>query len=398
MSEPVAVGWRGGLRAVVLAAAACGGSADPDGAAPDAAAGAPAESPASGAEDAGGWEKLPAPPLSGRTGAVVASLGTSIVVTGGWNYLCPPDADCVLPDEPPHVDGAAYHLDSGQWTSIADAPIGLLWVAAAAVGADLYVLSQCNLGAPCAAGLAFLRYRSADDEWDVLPGPDENDPALGGYGLVAVDDGVVAYSQSDEFQGGPDFRFSATQGQWVALPNDPLPPMYDRFVVGHAGRLLLFGSPIDGGDRTKLVASHDPESQTWQELTASGTMGFQVWRAGALFYLNPHFRGAGGGVYDPELNRWSPLPNPPHHDMAGIIGEDEATYAYAAGWVLDTRSGGWLSIEPRPDAEDVYDVVVATAPEQGLVVFGGQTWTSGEGQLVNDTWLWRPPAPSGSTR
>ena len=120
--------------------------------------------------------------------------------------------------------------------------------------------------------------------------------------------------------------------------------------------------------------------------------------SGSLLYLNPHFMSAAGGIYSPDTNRWRPLPDPPYHDMAGVIGHDDAIYEYAAGWVLDTRTGNWLEIEPRPDTTEFYYETTATAPNRALVVFGGEKWANGEGQLVNDTWIWTPPVLTGSSQ
>jgi hypothetical protein len=347
----------------------------------------------------GTWQQLPAPPLSGRVSALVAAVGDAIVVAGGWSWLCPPGADCVAPSTPPYIDGAAYDVSLGQWRAIADAPRGIHATVNAVVGADVYALSQCSPGPTCPAGGALLRYRSDADEWDVLPGLDQAETS--NYRLVAVADGVVAYSQSDEDGVKPDYRFLAGEGRWVTLPADPLPPAYDRALVEYDGRLLLFGTALtDGETNTKLTAGYDPASEAWQTLADSGTLGFQVWRAGSLFYLNPHFRNAGGGIYDAVANAWRPLPEPPYHDLVGVIGDSEASYAdgYASGWLLDARSGGWLEIEPRPADSDIYDVVTAVAPAQRLVVFGGQRWLNGEGQLLNETWLWRPPVVAGLDR
>lgn len=344
---------------------------------------------------AGAWEALPAPPLSGRVGSAVAAVDGTLIVAGGWDFLCPPGASCVLSNSPPHADGAAYDLSTGQWSEISDAPVAFRTSPAAVSGNHVYVLSQCEPGPTCPAGHALLRYRSDTDEWDMLPAPD----ADGDHLLVAVTDGIVAYSTSDERGARPDYRFMTGDDAWTVLPDDPLAPMYDRFVVEYEGRLMLFGSPIDRGEmRTKLVAAFDPATETWEELAASGTQGYQVWLAGSLFYLNPHFGNAGGGVYDPGMDEWSPLPDPPHHDLAGIIGEDGAAYEYASGWVLDTRSGDWLEIQPRPDSLEVYDEVIAAGPTHTLVVFGGQTFSSGAGELLNDTWLWTPPAAGDSSR
>jgi hypothetical protein len=130
-----------------------------------------------------GWEQLPDPPVSGRVDALVVAVGDSVVVTGGWDWLCPPGADCGLPPETQiFADGAAYGVSAGEWKQIADAPVGLRAVASAVVGDDVYALSQCDSGPACPAGRGLLRYRSATDEWDRLPAPE----ATGSYGLVGV--------------------------------------------------------------------------------------------------------------------------------------------------------------------------------------------------------------------
>jgi Kelch motif protein len=366
-----------------LLLAGCGG---------DARSQAPDE-PATPSSEIGAWEKLPEPPLSGRVQALVASVGGSIVVAGGWDWLCPPGADCVEPSREPFGDGAAYDPGTREWRPIADATLGLRNTVSTVVGADLYVLSRCGLVLTCPAARSLLRYRSVADEWDVLSGPPE--AVTGSYALTTVGGSVIAYSQTDEQGERADYRYVAADDRWVALPDDPLPGVYDRFVVEHEGRLMLFGTALtDGETNTKLVAAHDPMKDGWEQLADSGTLGFQVWRAGSLFYLNPHFRNARGGIFDPEANQWRPLPEAPHHDMAGVIADGEASYAdgYVSGWVLDTRSNGWLEIEPRPDSSEVYEEATAVAPDRRLVVFGGQTWAGGEGRLLNDTWLWRAPS------
>ena len=33
-------------------------------------------------------------------------------------------------------------------------------------------------------------------------------------------------------------------------------------------------------------------------------------------------------------------------DMAGVLGRDTATFAYATGWVLDVAAGSWVEIPP----------------------------------------------------
>lgn len=343
-----------------------------------------------------GWRKLPEPPLSGRVGAVVGSIGQRVVVVGGWTATCPPFADCVLPDAAPFTDGAMYDLDVGEWSPIADAPIGLRLATTTTAGNALYALSNCGEGPTCPASDTVLRYRGDADEWDELPHPDKS----GYFGLIALVDELYAFSRSDESTTVPDYRWSPEDETWTALPDDPLPPVFDRFMVEHGGRIYLFGSPSDfNAEDTKLGARYDSDSDEWEELTPSGTMGYQVWSAGDLLYLNPHFGNSEGGIYDPVSDSWSPWSGLPHHDLAGVIDHDTATYEYDAGWVFDARNDSFVEILARPDSE-AYDVTFARAGARGLVVFGGQVWVSdqgtddpfsGEPLLVNDTWLWTPP-------
>lgn len=350
--------------------------------------------PATAAVEAG-WTRLPDPPISGRSDPIVALVDDRLIVAGGWNFLCPPAANCVVPDEAPHADGAAYDFEAGEWVPIAEAPVGIRTAGSAVIGSDLYALSQCDPGPNCPAGRSMLRYRSQADEWDSLPAPADR----GFLHLMAFEDGLVAYAGSDEAGEWPDYRFIPTEDRWVPLPDDPLPAVYDRQLVDYNGQLLAFGTPGNAATKTKLAAAFDPTTGTWTELAESGTHGFQVWRSGQLLYLNPHFGNrAEGGVFDPTTNTWTSLPDTPtaeswRNDMAGIFSEDQAIYEYASGWVLNSENHEWLEVTPRPTTHQVYDETVAAAGRR-LIVFGGCCWTGSDGQFLNETWVWTPPRSS----
>ncbi|MDD9942903.1 MAG: hypothetical protein OXU20_17820 [Myxococcales bacterium] len=358
---------------------------------------------------AGSWTKLPDPPLSGRTSALVASVGDALLIAGGWAFLCPPGASCVLPSDPPLTDGAAHDLRTGAWRPIADAPSPLMPTATAVVGDDVYVINHCPLSPDtCGDTPTFLRYRSDEDVWDVLPALE--DPDGWGYGLLAIEAGVVAYGRSHERGRRPDYVFLIDEQRWTALPEDPLPLTFDRFAAEYDGRLFMFGSTIGASDHTKLAAAYDFRSDTWSLRSGAESGGYQVWGVGDRMYLNGHFGGRPNTVYDPDSDTWSPLGAPPKedtwwrrgNDVAGILGEETAFYEYEHGWVLDARDGSWLEMEPRwgtpaipprPDQNDQpYDTTVGRGPGLRLVLFGGQLWQGGEGRLVADTWLWTPPA------
>lgn len=368
------------LISLALMAGACGGDTSSDGpvttteATPDAR-----------------WTRLPDPPLAGRTAAAVASVEGRLVVAGGWSFTCPGDADCELPSEPPFSDGATFDFGTNEWLSIADAPVGFRNSAVTVVGPDLYALSQCDTSTSCPAGRTMLRYRSHVDEWDLLPAPADH----GQFRLLAVAGQLVAYAESDENGESPDYRFILSEQRWLALPDDPLPPVYDRQLVGYDGKLLLFGTPIDPSSRsTKLAAEFEPNADTWTELAESETKGFQVWRGGQLLYLNPHFPGADGGVFNPSTNSWMPLPDPPiteswQGDMAGILTDDHGIYEHVSGWVLNARSLEWVEVLPRPTAKNVFDETITAVGAQ-MIVFGGRSGGDTGGNPLNETWVWNP--------
>jgi hypothetical protein len=237
-----------------------------------------------------------------------------------------------------------------------------------------------------------LRYRSSEDDWDTLPLPADR----GYFELSPYAGGVVAVSPSDQNGEISGFWFDASDGSWSTLPDDPLPSVYDRQAVDFDGTLMLFGTSREGSSGTKLAASLDPDTLEWTTLPESGTNGFQVWRSGDRLYLNPHFGlKAEGGMFDPVSNEWAALPDVPdadswRGDMAGVIGEEQGTFEYSAGWILDTGRDEWIEVPMRSRAEGVSgESVTAAGPR--LVVFGGIRWTEGEGDLLSEAWIWNAP-------
>lgn len=344
-----------------------------------------------------GWQRLADPPLRPRASAIVADLDGRIVVVGGWEFLCPPAADCAIePDTVTRfVDGAVYDGATGDWAPIADAPIPLVSAASTTRGTELYVAATCVAFPSCVGDTAVVRYRSTDDEWDVLPAPGLLTTPM----LATLADGtVIAFSGSDEGGESSDYRL-VDEGGWEPLPDDPLPAVYDRFVLGDDRRVFIFGSPIDGDESTKLGAVFDVDEGTWTELTASNGAGYQVWAGEHGFYLNPHFGpSVEGGVYDPIADAWSDFPERPasdswRNDMAGILLERDATYEYASGWARDTTSDRWIEIPARPGATTEGESITNSA--RSLVVYGGQDWSADGGRLLNEVWIWTPPSEAG---
>jgi hypothetical protein len=348
--------------------------------------------PSAEAEAAGRWERLPDPPLSGRTGATVVAVGDQLLVVGGWEFLCPPNADCSAPTVPMLRDGAMLDVSTQQWRPIADAPFGFHVADAVTLGDDAYVLTGCRGSVHCLEPLELLRYDATTDQWDELGTVPR--PAPPYAALLAVGDRVLVLADSDENGEHPDHLYDPATGTWETLPEDPLPRVHSRFAVADGDRVLVFASTGTHGEPKEGVA-YDLASRRWSAVPDAPGAGYQVWRNGDEAWLNPHFLSAEGGVLDLRTDEWHSFPAEPPGlgddeatDLAGLIGGGRATFEYAAGWVRDTEHDVWLRIAERPSS--AYDEVV-TALGDALVVFGGQRWEDDRnGELVSETWIWRP--------
>ena len=360
------------------------------------ATGQPAESGGPGGEaqaHAGsGWERLPDPPLRGRVGAVVTAVDEQVLVAGGWEWLCPPNADCDYPDTPLLRDGALLEVESGRWRPIADAPFGLRDGKAGAIGDAVFVLTGCRSSESCDGPLELLSYDTATDRWSELGRVPS--PAPSYAALVPVGGRLLVLADTDEYGERPDHLYDPTTGRWEEVPDDPLPRVYDRWAVDGGVRLLVFGSPTSTEAETKLGAAYDLATGSWRRLPDAPGAGYQVWRSGDEAWLNPHFGSEGGGVLDLRTDTWRPFPGAPEDlgedealDLAGVIGWGDGAYEYSSGLVRDTQRDRWLRI--RKQTSVTYDERLTTLGDT-LVVFGGQRWQDSDGELLAETWIWRP--------
>lgn len=369
--------------------------------------GAAPGSPAGGGGGGGGgtpgagWVRLPDPPLSGRVGATLVALDPDrVLVLGGWEWLCPPGADCASPETPKLRDGAVVTLSTGAWSPVPDAPAGLFHAPAVAVDGRVLVLAKRSYDAD--PELLVLDVEAG--RWSRRDAPRDTCAQL-----VPTPTGLLAVCGTDEVGELPDRAYDLVTDTWSELPDDPLPPVFDRFGVLDGSRLLVLGSRIsDVGESSeqtgKVAAALDLVTGEWERLPDAPGHGYQAWGVGDEVWVNPHFGPEGGGVLSLATDEWRPLPalpadpDLPEHlraDLAGVVGDGSAHYEYDHGWVRDTVADAWVEVPER--GSTTYDVGVVAAGE-ALVVFGGQDWgvpereavLSGEGELVAETWVWRP--------
>lgn len=363
-----------------------------------------APAPGGTVEAGRGWVRLPDAPLSPRSRSVVASVGERVVVVGGWEMLCPPTADCPFPEEPLRADGAVLDLRTARWSSMAAAPFGVVGDQrrTVAMGGSLFTVTGCRSGVGCAGPPELLEYDVAADRWHEhgrVPGMRTTYVAL-----VEVGDGLLVHRGSDEQGRAADLLFDPATGAWEALPDDPLPEVYDRYAVAVGDDLVLAGSPTaaleDGGvPDTKLLARLDLARRTWTRLPDAPGAGYQLWAAGDRLLLNGHLRPA--WILDPATGRWSGLPaldGDEGVDLYGVVDGDESAYevssigGHGRARLYDARSGEYVTLGAPPGREDVHDDA-STAVGSSLLVFGGQQWSgSRDGSLLRDAWLWTPSA------
>lgn len=335
-----------------------------------------------------GWHERPAPPLSPRSGAALVADRDRLFVVGGWDFLCPPAADCALPDSEAYRDGAVLDVTSGEWTPLPDTPFPVVPASAAVVDGALHL--RCGTHPAC-VGTALLRLRPGADAWDELP--DVPDSGQAQHRLVSVGGTLYAFADSDERGETTDHRFDPATEQWVALPGAPLPALYDRRVVDADGQPLLVGGSILR-DLGTSAARYDPATDSWSTVGDVTPPGFQIALVDGLVHREPHFRSASGGILDPATGTWEFWPALPAgletDDIVGVVGSDGAAYWSTSGWVWDRRTGEYREVEPAP-RPPTFDHASTTLGDR-LVVHGGAVWPDdgSPGFLSDDLWVWVP--------
>jgi hypothetical protein len=371
--------------------------------------GAATEQRAGGGGWADAWERVPDSPLSPRSDAVAVWTGDEVLVVGGDDRPCPPNADCAVPDSPPLGDGAAYDPMTREWRRIANPPIPFSWADTAVVGDTVFFLVPGMPRRPEARS-GFLAYTPAVDSWRELPWAEASgSPQGSGYRLVAAGDRLVAYSGSDESGERPDWILDPTRSEWAVLPDDPMTPAFDRHMEWAGDRLALFDHeivPNPGSERPLLTraALLEVGSGRWDRLPDSEILSSAPWLLDGGRLVNPSLGGADGGEINNwgrrypnggtlELTdrRWLALPDGPADDSfsAGAVGREAARFDAYRGRVLELSSGQWREVPRLDEAENVAGRTFVAAGRQ-LFVYGGVHWTaSGQVRLLGDGWLWR---------
>lgn len=356
--------------------------------------------------DAGAaWTRLPDPPFAPRTGAVIASTGSDVLVLGGDTrpVPCPPNASCTAPAHYAR-DGARLRLGEHSWQPIADAPVEVPDGAPhALLAGSLYVLARD----------ALLAYDVAGDSWSTVPTP----AGFTDGQLVAGPDRLVVASGSDEHGTVPDRAYDPATRRWSTLPEDPIGPAFDRVLTAVPTGLVLTAHALvenPGGDGPSLVlaARFDWSTATWTRLPDSDQLGGWAWTWTGRRLVDPSLGGGDGGeignygrtipfggILDPATGTWSRLRHAPREGTGGWrVDALGGRFAAVAGWTYDDGTGSWAPVPRPPGAPEQPGAAVWVGDR--LVVVGGVTGAHGDvgGSLAKAAWISEPGETLGRPR
>lgn len=361
-----------------------------------------------GNEPRSGWTRLPESLLSPRYQTLAFWTGAEVLLLGGRDSPpCPPNADCVPPDEPAFRGGASFDPSSASWQRIADAPVPIGFASGAVVDGTLYLYVP-GYTWEVDARTSFLSYDPGADRWEELPTPPL--PEDMSVSLVAMDGQIAGFHGTQERGVRPDLVFDIGSRSWSELPRDPLVPSFDRWFVWSGDELILTAiehvpNPGSEGPALYRAAAYDPTTASWRRLPDSEVVGYNpewFWSGGRV--VNPTTGSSDGGevngwdrsyphggMLDPATGAWSALPGSPPHEEDALTGLSLGSDGYAVsldGWVLDTGAERWIPLS-RPDGAATEAAAAVWAGDR-LVLWGGVRWDGMEPTILGDGWSWAP--------
>ena len=378
---------------VAVLLSACGQEQQPSPAAP-------------GAGSEGRWSELPNGPLSARSAAHAFEVGGELFLMGGNDAPpCPPTADCITPSEAPLRDGAAFDPATGEWRSLAEAPLPLGYGSGAVVGDRIYLLIGPYGSAHPSVREAFVVYDVSEDAWRELRLPPDTESLT----LTATDETVVAYRTTQENGVKPDYAYETAADAWTKLPIDPLVPSFDRSLVWTDEGLVLLGieNVEQPGVKPSIYRAAVLRDGSWTRVADSEVVGYNPmwsWVGDNVVNINIDMIDGGetnnygkafptGGMLDPAAERWTDLSDIPerHGGLDAVYATGDRGVVSGQGWVFDGETHRWHELTRPPGGPDNYTYAAAAWVGDRLVVWGGTSYDGDEGEHLDRGWVWQAP-------
>lgn len=343
------------------------------------------------------WQPIATSPLQAVHGTVSAWTGTEMLVIGGEpGPPCPPDADCVFPEDGLTAAGAAYDPATDTWRTIHAAPDGFAYATSLWIDDQLIVFENDG---------PVLSYDPKADDWRTV-----SDDVPDNHGQCNTWTGAdIVCTQSEEHARDNDWLLDPVTGDWTALPDDPFPPTFDRSFTW-SGDTLYFTALLTSGVNTDApdlyrLASYDLGSQEWTRLAAS-TVGFgdPRWHWFDDRLVNPAQASqmglsadspAPGGQYDPATNTWSDIAQADLTYDELSAGCQLPAIGPAGDWLI---GGGPVLVSTDPSTTTVAPGCPLVQPDaaawtgDSIVVWGGPS--NDYRDNTADGYTWTPPPPA----
>ena len=214
-------------------------------------------------EAEGSWRAGAPSPVGPRWLPVTAWTGTeALVLGGGTDSPCPPNADCIAAD-PMASDGAAYDPKTDAWREIADAPVPIgYWFRPVVVGQTLVLFDGDR---------RWLAYDIAGDSWSRLPAPPV--PVQDSGSLSALDGRVYVVAGS-----GRVLMLDVARRQWSRLPADQQRPRLRPYAVLATDDGIFACGPdpatVDDGDTPRFTVVDRWDGASWSaRFPTTGSIG-----------------------------------------------------------------------------------------------------------------------------
>lgn len=226
------------------------------------------------AEEASGsdaWRTL-SPSPEARTEVAAAAVGASIYVLGGYG-----------PGGAPSTAVARYDSATDQWSVVRPLPVSVNHAAAVSYRGDLYVVGGYT-GAPFSLGIgtggvaeataAFWRYHPARDSWTAMPGaPSER----GAAAAAVIGDDLFVAGGANALQPLRTLEiFDFRTGRWRRGPDLPLATEHTAGTAADGAFYVVGGRPFYGGGTHRFAQRYDPGRGSWTRVADldTGHAGF----------------------------------------------------------------------------------------------------------------------------
>lgn len=341
-----------------------------------------------------GWTEIPPPP-EWRDGAAVVWTGAELLYWGGHA----PGGD-----RAPTRSGYSFDPVRRAWSSIPPSPVAASGAQAVWTG-DEVLFFDADTGAPREAVLSFDPER---DVWNVLS-PAPALPVWGGtWAWTGTDLITVGGGDSGDPENTQAFAMDPTADTWRELPDMPVGVnLADATWTG--AEIVVIGSQIDrrnhASTRTSVVAAYDPALESWRRLPdppVSSQTAAIAWVDGRLIAWEGYSPAA--AEYLAGEDRWRSIDT----------GDLEGGECYAEGVVVDRliftwdcggptawfpQTAAWAKVGPpvphRTDIAYSFGVTHVAGPvavvEHVETLLEGGGVSIGSPEAPRHLWAWRPP-------